>query len=187
MIKGKEHSRNRHHTEKTKMCIFHSTLKMHIYRYKTQRPLWCAGLRETWPIPNKSSSSRILFMSRFASKRLQLSPWHIQQLQGVPVVRQTCAQCALAKSNQNYEKRCTTQNSSFPVVHRWTVLVSSVKKPSKFDENHILPSKIRRNSFKIVVIQQNLQRKHPIIEDTVKKQTDLVELKMQKIYYQETR
>lgn len=24
---------------------------------------------------------------------------------------------ALAKSNQNYEKRCTTQNSSFPVVH----------------------------------------------------------------------
>ena len=30
------------------------------------------------------------------------------------------------------------------------------EKPSKFDENHILPSKIRRNRFKIVVIQQNL-------------------------------
>ena len=29
------------------------------------------------------------------------------------------------------------------------------EKPSKFDENHILLSKIRRNSFKFVVIQQN--------------------------------
>jgi|GEM_PF-2975497 hypothetical protein len=29
------------------------------------------------------------------------------------------------------------------------------EKQSKFDENHILLSKIRRNSFKFVVIQQN--------------------------------
>jgi hypothetical protein len=29
------------------------------------------------------------------------------------------------------------------------------KKTSKFDENNILPSKTRRNSFKLVVIQQN--------------------------------
>lgn len=29
------------------------------------------------------------------------------------------------------------------------------EKQSKFDENHILLSKIRRNSFKFVIIQQN--------------------------------
>ncbi len=29
------------------------------------------------------------------------------------------------------------------------------EKPSNFDENNKLPSKTRRNSFKLVVIQQN--------------------------------
>ena len=32
-------------------------------------------------------------------------------------------------------------------------MVSSVKEPSKFDENDVIPSKIRRNGFKFVVIQ----------------------------------
>ena len=31
-----------------------------------------------------------------------------------------------------------------------------MKEPSKFDENDVIPSKIRRNGFKFVVIQQNL-------------------------------
>ena len=32
-------------------------------------------------------------------------------------------------------------------------MVSSVKEPSKFDENDVIPSKIRRNGLKFVVIQ----------------------------------
>ena len=34
--------------------------------------------------------------------------------------------------------------------NRWTELVSSVKEPSKFDENDVIPSKIRHNSTEII-------------------------------------
>ena len=57
----------------------------------------------------------------------------------------------------------------------------------KLEENEIVGWKIGGNSLKMVVIEENLQGKEGIIGKSVKRERDLVEVKMEKIYYQKRR